>query len=510
MRISMEIIYENLAEFRPSGRKRRGWNEMRYLGFTPMGKKMRDLAEEFVILGRAEELEAAELPEKSGIICLGTPRGTLDKAQRWILLPETARWEEVCCALLITFRKYQLWEEALMEALRRNERIESYCQASVDIFENPIFVHDGDFEIIASVNEMPEQVKWNYESQTGKKTVQMETMNEFKVSREYQDSLKTRGAQIFPRQQFGYRGLYVNFWTEETFLGRICVNELGREFRESDYPLLEYLAGHVQTALERGCLLQSDDPRDLEQSFYELLQHGHTEETVLKKRLEYQKWKPGDRFLCIRLLVSSRDFSTHAVYFTCRRLENMFAGIYAFHYHEGIVIVLNMEKINSDISEFFQRFAVFMREGLFKAGISCQGDDFMELKFYYQQCLAALEMGEKENPMFWMYKFEDYVLSYLFYQGSRKLLPQMYCEPGLLKLKSYDEEHSTEFFKTLYIYLVNDRNIAHTSGRLYIHRSTLLYRLEKIKKILELNLDEYKVRFRLLLSYEILEWTQNE
>lgn len=73
MRISMEIIYENLAEFRPSGRKRRGWNEMRYLGFTPMGKKMRDLAEEFVILGRAEELEAAELPEKSGIICLGTP-----------------------------------------------------------------------------------------------------------------------------------------------------------------------------------------------------------------------------------------------------------------------------------------------------------------------------------------------------------------------------------------------------------------------------------------------------
>ena len=84
MRISMEIIYENLAEFRPSGRKRRGWNEMRYLGFTPMGKKMRDLAEEFVILGRAEELEAAELPEKSGIICLGTPRGTLDKAQRWI------------------------------------------------------------------------------------------------------------------------------------------------------------------------------------------------------------------------------------------------------------------------------------------------------------------------------------------------------------------------------------------------------------------------------------------
>ena len=463
MRISMEIIYENLAEFRPSGRRGRGWNEMRYLGFTPMGKKMGTLAEEFVILGRAAELEAAALPERSGIICLGTPQGTLDKAQRWILLPETAQWEEVCCALLMAFRKYQLWEEALTEALRRNEGIESYCQASVDIFENPIFVHDGDFEIIASVNEMPEQVKWNYESQTGKKTVQMETMNEFKVSREYQDSLKTRGAQIFPRQQFGYRGLYVNFWMEETFLGRICVNELGREFRESDYPLLEY-----------------------------------------------QKWKPGDRFLCIRLLVSSRDFSTHAVYFTCRRLENMFAGIYAFHYHEGIFIVLNIEKTNGDITEFFQRFAVFMREGLFKAGISCLGNDFMELRFYYQQCLAALEMGEKENPMFWMYKFEDYVLSYLFYQGSRKLLPQMYCEPGLLKLKLYDEEHSTEFFKTLYSYLVNDRNIAHTSGSLYIHRSTLLYRLEKIRKILGLNLDEHKVRFRLLLSYEILEWMQNE
>lgn len=81
----------------------------------------------------------------------------------------------------------------------------------------------------------------------------------------------------------------------------------------------------------------------------------------------------------------------------------------------------------------------------------------------------------------------------------------MYCEPGILLLKKYDGDHGTDFFDTLRVFLENDRNIAHTAQKLYVHRSTLLYRLEKISKITGLNLDDYGVRFKVMLSIEILK-----
>ena len=183
----------------------------------------------------------------------------------------------------------------------------------------------------------------------------------------------------------------------------------------------------------------------------------------------------------------------------------MFAGLYAFPFEEGIAIIVDLTRINCAKDEFMQRFAVFLREGIFKAGFSGDGADFMNLRYYYQQCTAALLMGEKEDPSFWIYKFQDYSVSYLFYQGCRTLAPEMYCEPGILLLKKYDGDHGTDFFDTLRVFLENDRNIAHTAQKLYVHRSTLLYRLEKISKITGLNLDDYGVRFKVMLSIEILK-----
>lgn len=70
-------------------------------------------------------------------------------------------------------------------------------------------------------------------------------------------------------------------------------------------------------------------------------------------------------------------------------------------------------------------------------------------------------------------------------------------------LKRYDSENQTELLKTLEIFLDENCNVVHTAERMFIHRSTLIYRLKKIEEILNIELSNSENRFNLKLALEI-------
>ena len=81
----------------------------------------------------------------------------------------------------------------------------------------------------------------------------------------------------------------------------------------------------------------------------------------------------------------------------------------------------------------------------------------------------------------------------------------MICHEKLLSLKYEDEENNTGYYRTLRCYLEHHQNIARTSEALFIHRSTLLYRLEKIRKQMRTDFSNPEELLYLLLSFYFLE-----
>ena len=69
---------------------------------------------------------------------------------------------------------------------------------------------------------------------------------------------------------------------------------------------------------------------------------------------------------------------------------------------------------------------------------------------------------------------------------------------------SYDKANETELYKTLAVFLRNERHATKTAQELYIHRSTLFYRLDRIHDLIQQDLDDPKVRLYLNLSLYIL------
>lgn len=71
------------------------------------------------------------------------------------------------------------------------------------------------------------------------------------------------------------------------------------------------------------------------------------------------------------------------------------------------------------------------------------------------------------------------------------------------KLKEYEKLQAKELLNSLQVYIDENRNIGKASEKLFIHRNTMKYRINKIEEILECDLKDDKVMFHIILCFKI-------
>lgn len=80
-----------------------------------------------------------------------------------------------------------------------------------------------------------------------------------------------------------------------------------------------------------------------------------------------------------------------------------------------------------------------------------------------------------------------------------------YCRGVLATLVAYDEAHTTDLVHTLRTYFRCNGNVIRTSERLFLHRNSVLYRLQRIEELLEVDLKDPQDRLVLHLAVELTE-----
>jgi sugar diacid utilization regulator len=82
------------------------------------------------------------------------------------------------------------------------------------------------------------------------------------------------------------------------------------------------------------------------------------------------------------------------------------------------------------------------------------------------------------------------IYKYMFYGDNQREIFD-YCKNKLDKLEKYDSANGASLEETLLTYYMNGFNTVRTAEALFIHRNSLLRRLEKIEALLEINLSDY-------------------
>ena len=121
-------------------------------------------------------------------------------------------------------------------------------------------------------------------------------------------------------------------------------------------------------------------------------------------------------------------------------------------------------------------------------GISSIVEKLRDLAKAYKEARIALEVGKVfdiERPIM---SYENLGIGRLIYQ-----LPTTLCEIFLQEVfkKGSLESLDRETLMTVQAFFENNLNVSETSRKLFVHRNTLVYRLEKIRKLTGLDLREF-------------------
>ncbi|MCD7827997.1 MAG: helix-turn-helix domain-containing protein [Clostridiales bacterium] len=121
-------------------------------------------------------------------------------------------------------------------------------------------------------------------------------------------------------------------------------------------------------------------------------------------------------------------------------------------------------------------------------GIGTAVTGIKDLARSFKEAQVALEVGKVFDTEKTVVSYENLGIARLIYQ-----LPTTLCEMFLkevFKRGSIDSlDHETLF--TIQKFFENNLNVSETSRKLFVHRNTLVYRLEKIRKLTGLDLREF-------------------
>lgn len=418
------------------------------------------------------------------------------------ILPPEISADETLSFLQKIFSRYEEWNQSLFESRLSNSTIQDLLDRTASVIPNPIMVIGMDFTVVASRGY---QLKGLRNSVLGSTEETRALVNALKQDPNYEEAFHRIGYFYFPGNDIADPSLCVNIMRFGKTVYRIMISAGEVPLDDTFGFLLEYLARMVSHALTTNVVSSHDASHSLHQIFQTLLTDPSADYVEISQQFSAAGWLPSHSYQCILIKTGILDFKNLTLRAICGYVENSIPSSCAVEHHGNVVVYINLDLCSLSLDEISQKLASFIRDSLLNAGYSRKMLGHFNFQRQYVQASIALQFGKRKSPSQWIHQFNQIALPYLLEQTTKKLPAYMVCHEKLLSLKYADETNHSQLYQTVRCYLEHHQSITKTSEALFIHRSTLLYRLDKIKEVLKTDFSDPDELLYLLLSFHLLD-----
>ncbi len=425
----------------------------------------------------------------AALAAIGKPDPALiDRCKCIIEFSDSESAEAVFNAINGAFVFYNQWDFNLQRVLKSHGTIQNLIDCSAQVFRNTIVVHNAAFECIAETNEVSEAEDYNTYLKNSEQRLSHDYQRTFLEDRVFQDSLSYQVP--FFSAVTGHRTMAQNISINGEFYCRIVITDRKSPLDSADLKLLQHLSEYVQV-LFSNC---ADNLAGELQSFSSFLSHvldGKTkDESYINKIIREQGWRSGDYYLCLVFIKDSFSMLGNTSWVICKHLKKLITRAEVFRHNDNIVAVYNWSQAPANTADITSAFAEYMRDMNMKVGVSNVICGFNNLVSMYKQAELALKIGLRLWNDQWIQRFSSVAPYYIIEQSITELPAIAVCPTGIIDLLRRDALNNTDYYQTFKTFLENDMHIEKTAKRLFIHRTTLIYRLKKIKSIFLFDFDD--------------------
>ncbi len=194
------------------------------------------------------------------------------------------------------------------------------------------------------------------------------------------------------------------------------------------------------------------------------------------------------------LLIRTLDHSDVLVYDIIQNLFPDKSKDFVISINENDIALIKETKSNIE-SKAIEKLAMSIADTLsgefytqVAIGIGTTVESIKDLAKSFKEAQAALEVGKVFDTDKTIVSYDNLGIARLIYQ-----LPTTLCETFLKEVfkRGSIQGLDQEILFTIQKFFENDLNVSKTADKLFVHRNTLVYRLEKIKRLTGLDLREF-------------------
>lgn len=449
------------------------------------------------------------IPENCAVVTLKEPDAEVSAEREYLWVEGTSDLYAVMNELLSVFSYYNRIERELERFTYMQHGLQEMIGLLSRVCGNPAYVTDEHFHALAMEQANPDlsvySINWKRIREHG--YLPFHVVDSILQNEQWIDLRRSEKPILTETKEFSVPFVISNLRKEGRVRWHLFICELEKYITPADLDLIEAAGTYIEK-----CLLTGYSYKAAEGHYYDYFLRDVMSGNLLGSQLIQEQLKPlGWTFEGLFCVMELENREEDSLFFELlsTQMEKL-AGGKSFLYREKEDVPYRFMTVfqlpsRQEYSQLLKKLESVLSMMKCRGGISDLYRRFNKLSSYEKQAGRALASLVNADSSCCLKTFQSIVWEELMQVQEKENLERL-VDPLIIEMIEYDQLHHSEYAETMQVFLEQERNLIRTSKQLHIHRNTLVYRLEKMKELFAIELDDCECRARYILSFQIYNY----
>lgn len=420
------------------------------------------------------------------------------------LLTRCSSLNSVFDSILKIFERFQKWDNLVKMKLIEGKDMQEIFNLSSMVTPDTVYLTDVSMKMyVYSTPTLMNDISaiWRYQANYGYMPIHI--INRLITSGELDKMNQHRDAFTLDTQTFNLPYTCKNIFSGNILKAHIFIISIYSKPTQTHKEIADELGALLAPGICSNPVFSARAGKVYENFFQDILHRRVTNTVLIQQQIAVFRWNIHDTYSV--LVIDTADQKDDRIQFLINYFDSDIDDCRAFENGSCIICICHM-KSGQDKALFSRKINDLLIKLNLKGTLSKTFNNFCDMDIYYRQAVAILRFCIKNEPKRFLFLQEDFGLYGIFHAALENHNASELCHLDIVAVYEYDRKNDTEYLETLYQYLLNDRNVVKAAKKLYIHRNTMSYRLQKLKTMLSFDEEDPLSRLYILNSISLLKY----